>query len=86
MFLFGAKLEGRSHFDNFYRAMVTVFQILTIEDWPGVMYDAVNATSYLASVYFIILLVIGTYILCNLFIAILLEGFAERAVSRMINT
>ena len=80
MFLFGAKLEGRSNFDNLYRSFVTVFQMLTIEDWPGVMYDAVNGTSYLATLYFMSLLVTGNYVLCNLFVAILLEGFAERAL------
>merc|ERR1719506_1349268 len=68
MFLFGAKLEGRSHFNNLYRSFVTVFQMLTIEDWPGVMFDAVSATSYSASIYFISLLVAGNYILSNLFV------------------
>merc|ERR1719230_24175 len=59
--------------------MLTVFQMLTVEDWPGVMFDAVSATNLLSSVYFITLLIGGNFILCNLFVAILLEGFAERA-------
>jgi len=79
MYLFGAQLEGRSNFNNLYRSMITVFQMLTIEDWPGVMFDAVSATSFVASVYFMSLIVGGNFVLCNLFVAILLEGFAERA-------
>jgi len=87
MFLFGAQFcdEGedcwasRSNFNTFYRSFVTVFQLLTIEDWPGVMFDAVKYTHYVAVFYFITLLGSGTYILCNLFIAILLDSFAERA-------
>ena len=74
MFLFGAKLEGRSHFNNLYRSFVTVFQMLTIEDWPGVMFDAVSATDFSSTVYFMSLLVSGNYILTNLFVAILLEA------------
>merc|ERR1719313_2034654 len=86
MYLFGAKFrwegeEGdhRCHFDNMYRAMVTVFQMLTIEDWPGVMYDGVRAAGFASSLYFMSAIIIGTYFLCNLFIAILLDSFAERA-------
>jgi len=79
MYLFGAKLKGRSTFDNLYRSLLTVFQMLTVEDWPGVMFDAVEATHLVASLYFISLIIGGNYILCNLFVAILLEGFAERA-------
>merc|ERR1712166_1395653 len=87
MFLFGAQFcdEGedcwasRSNFNTFYRSFVTVFQLLTIEDWPGVMFDAVRYTHYISVFYFISLLGSGTYILCNLFIAILLDSFAERA-------
>jgi len=93
MYLFGAKFrfmeddgnggteESRSdcNFDDMYRAFVTVFQLLTIEDWPGVMFDAVRATSFIAVFYFVSLIIFGNYILCNLFIAILLDSFAERA-------
>ena len=87
MFLFGAQFctgdedcyGSRSNFNTFYRSFVTVFQLLTIEDWPGVMFDAVKYTHYLSVFYFISLLGSGTYVLCNLFIAILLDSFAEKA-------
>jgi len=79
MYLFGAKLEGRSNFNNLFRSMITVFQMLTIEDWPGVQFDAVEATTIYASFYFMSLIVGGNFVLSNLFVAILLEGFAERA-------
>jgi len=84
MYLFGAKFDdddddARSNFNNFYRSFITVFQLLTIEDWPGVMYNAVAATSYVSVFYFLTLLTFGNYILSNLFIAILLDSFAARA-------
>lgn len=40
------------------------------------MYDAMATTDEIASLYFVILLVFGTYILLNLFIAIMVDGFA----------
>ena len=84
MYVFGAKFRfpdgnSRCHFDDLYRAMVTVFQLLTIEDWPGVMYDGVKSTSLIATLYFVTCIVFGNYILCNLFIAILLDSFNEEA-------
>lgn len=84
MYLFGDKFTfdgetSQSNFDNLFRAFVTVFQLITVEDWPGVMMDGVRSSSLLACVYFMSCLVIGQYILCNLFIAILLDGYAQRA-------
>ena len=84
MYLFGNKFTfdgetSQSNFDNLYNAFITVFQLLTVEDWPGVMFDGVAATSFVACLYFISCLVFGQYILCNLFIAILIDSFANRA-------
>jgi len=50
-----------------------------VEDWPGVMFDGVRASSRAACLYFVSCLVFGQYILCNLFIAILLDSYAQRA-------
>jgi len=43
------------------------------------MFDAVRATSFVSTIYFMSLITFGNFILCNLFIAILLDAFAERA-------
>ena len=49
MYIFGAKFDfdgtgsDRSNFDNLFNSLVTVFQLLTIEDWPGVMYNGIRA-------------------------------------------
>eukprot|EP00959_Pyramimonas_sp_CCMP1952_P196306 4104054-Pyramimonas_sp.AAC.1 len=39
------------------------------------MYDGIRATSDIASLYFLFLVVIGNYIILNLFLAILLDNF-----------
>ena len=81
---FGGKFdfpdEGvpRHNFDTLIWSIVTVFQILTGEDWNAVMYDGVRATNSLATLYFILLLVVGNFIVVNLFVAILLSSFSEK--------
>ena len=77
MHLFGGKLvdteeEPRSHFDDFGWSLVTVFQILTGENWNTVMYDAMHNEGDLAVLYFVSLTVIGGYMTLNLFLAVLL--------------
>ena len=39
------------------------------------MYDGIRATSNWAALYFILLMTIGYYVLLNLLVAILVEGF-----------
>lgn len=67
----------RANFDDPFWASITVFQIITMEDWPPVMEDAVRETGFLAGMYFVAVIVMGQFILLSLFVAILLEGFAE---------
>jgi hypothetical protein len=56
---------------------VTVFQILSLENWPVVMYDAMRSSAGEGSaVYFIIWIFLGNFILLNLFLAILLDNFS----------
>nr|CAD7401312.1 unnamed protein product [Timema poppensis] len=76
MQVFGGKFDFedtsdkiRSNFDSFWQSLLTVFQILTGEDWNAVMYVGIEAyggvSSYgvLACVYFIILFICGNCIL-----------------------
>lgn len=67
----------RHNFDTLVWAAVTVFQILTGEDWNQVMYDGVRATSMWSTLYFVALIVIGDFMILNLFIAILLSNFSN---------
>ena len=85
MHLFGGRLgvEGdmseipRHNFDGFFISLITVFQVMTTEEWTYVMYDAMLSTTQYASIYFVVLLTFGTHILINLFIAIMVDGFAS---------
>uniref|UniRef100_A0A7N5KAM0 Voltage-dependent L-type calcium channel subunit alpha n=1 Tax=Ailuropoda melanoleuca TaxID=9646 RepID=A0A7N5KAM0_AILME len=89
MQLFGGKFNfdetqtKRSTFDNFPQALLTVFQILTGEDWNAVMYDGIMAyggpssSGVIVCVYFIILFICGNYILLNVFLAIAVDNLAD---------
>ena len=65
----------RNNFDNFHISFVTVFQILAGENWPAIMYDCVRARGIVAVLYFIIWVVLGQFILLNLFLAVLMDNF-----------
>ncbi|ESO03357.1 hypothetical protein HELRODRAFT_80461, partial [Helobdella robusta] len=69
----------RKNFDSFLWAIITVFQILTQEDWHEVLYTGMSKTSPWASLYFIALMTFGNYVLFNLLVAILVEGFSAEA-------
>ena len=71
----------RHNFDTLLWALVTVFQVLTGEDWNAVMYDATLASGSWSALYFVALLVIGNFLVLNLFIAILLTNFSAQEVA-----
>jgi hypothetical protein len=67
----------RSNFDGLVLSFTTVFQILSCEGWNLVMYDARRATTWVSSLYFVILMITGGFIFMNLFVAILLGNFCN---------
>ncbi|XP_041093888.1 voltage-dependent T-type calcium channel subunit alpha-1I [Polyodon spathula] len=71
----GDTVPDRKNFDSLLWAIVTVFQILTQEDWNAVLYNGMASTSPWASLYFVALMTFGNYVLFNLLVAILVEGF-----------
>ncbi|XP_042622268.1 voltage-dependent T-type calcium channel subunit alpha-1H-like [Cyprinus carpio] len=79
----GDTVSDRKNFDSLLWAIVTVFQILTQEDWNVVLYNGMASTSPWAALYFVALMTFGNYVLFNLLVAILVEGFqAEGDASR----
>jgi len=68
-------------FSNSYYSILTVFQLFTGENWHAVMYNAVEATSGAAVIYFIAAIIIGKFLLMNLFMATII-----RKATRIQNT
>uniref|UniRef100_A0A671VPW0 Calcium voltage-gated channel subunit alpha1 I n=1 Tax=Sparus aurata TaxID=8175 RepID=A0A671VPW0_SPAAU len=79
----GDTVPDRKNFDSLLWAIVTVFQILTQEDWNVVLYNGMAATSPIAALYFVALMTFGNYVLFNLLVAILVEGFQAEVRTHM---
>ncbi|KAG8447469.1 hypothetical protein GDO86_014818 [Hymenochirus boettgeri] len=87
MQLFGGQFyfeeETRNtNFDTFPTAILTVFQILTGEDWNLVMYFGIESQGGVSKgmyscIYFIILTLFGNYTLLNVFLAIAVDNLAN---------
>ena len=86
MQLFGGQLteekfdgeQPMAHFDSFWWSLVTVFQVLTGENWNDVVYNCMHGVGWaIPTIYFSLLNIVGTYLILNLFLAILLANFEE---------
>ncbi|KTG01921.1 hypothetical protein cypCar_00025098 [Cyprinus carpio] len=71
-----------TNFDTFPASIMTVFQILTGEDWNEVMYNGIRSqggvkSGMWSSVYFIVLTLFGNYTLLNVFLAIAVDNLAN---------
>ena len=68
----------RPNFESFNNAFISVFQLLTLENWPTLLYAGLrNQFQPLVALYFISFIMIGNYILLNMFLAIMLDSFVE---------
>ncbi|XP_025161930.1 voltage-dependent calcium channel type A subunit alpha-1 isoform X16 [Harpegnathos saltator] len=82
MQLFGGQFNFDSgtpptNFNTFPIALLTVFQVLTGEDWNEVMYQGVESQGMAYSLYFIVLVLFGNYTLLNVFLAIAVDNLAN---------
>merc|ERR550517_1104478 len=88
MQFFGGQLnfpEGTptSNFDSIINALLTVFQVLTGEDWNNVMYTAIRSKGgrsgggAMYAVYFVVLLLCGDWTLLNVFLAIACDSLDQ---------
>eukprot|EP01062_Namystynia_karyoxenos_P079010 TRINITY_DN8240_c0_g1_i1.p1 TRINITY_DN8240_c0_g1~~TRINITY_DN8240_c0_g1_i1.p1 ORF type:complete len:3304 (+),score=906.06 TRINITY_DN8240_c0_g1_i1:185-10096(+) len=67
----------RCGFENLAMSALTVFIVITGENWATIMKETIIRTSWGAALYFVTLFLLGNYILLNLFIAILIDAFAD---------
>lgn len=93
VFLFGE--NDPVHFGNLQIALVSLFRIVTLEDWTDIMYTqmwgcneygyegmqalctAPTASPVLGAAFFISFVLVGTMIILNLFIGVILSGMDE---------
>jgi len=63
---------GISGFDNLGQSLLTVFQIITMQGWSKIMLNLMDADlAFIGSLYCIIIVVIGSFFLMNLILAVI---------------
>jgi voltage-gated sodium channel len=64
------------HWNTLPRSVLTLFQILTLEGWVEVMYPAIVVNPF-NGLFFISFIVIGTFIVINIFVAVIVRKSEE---------
>jgi voltage-gated sodium channel len=73
--LFGS--DDPRHFGNLGSAILTLFQVLTLENWPDVMAPVKAAHPLVGVFFFIGFIVTGTMVVMNLFVGVIVGGMSE---------
>lgn len=69
--------------ENFLTAMLTLFRILTFEDWTDVMYEAMEVYPW-AWIYFVSFIIIAAFVFFNLFVAVII-GEMQKMQNQEVN-
>ena len=69
-------LSGNYHYQSFLEAFYTTYQILTLESWNELLVEMWPMNN-LCFFYFLVWIILGNFVLFNLFISILLQSFGE---------
>ncbi|XP_043997145.1 voltage-dependent T-type calcium channel subunit alpha-1H-like [Gambusia affinis] len=72
------KIDSRKNFDNLLWAMVTVFQVLTLEDWNFVLYNCMASVSPWSAIFFVGMIIVGKNVILNILVGIVVENFQNQ--------
>ena len=70
------------HWGNLGIALLSLFRVITLEDWTDIMYKAMEYHS-LAWMYFLSFVVLGTFVVINMFIAVVINNLDEAKQERL---
>ncbi|MDQ6969771.1 MAG: ion transporter [Mariprofundus sp.] len=70
------------HWGNLGISLLTLFRIVTLEDWTDLMYTAM-AMNPLSWIYFVSFVIMGTFVIINLFIAVVINNLDEAKEERL---
>lgn len=73
--LFGG--HSREHFGSLSAAFLTLFQTITLDDWKNLLSSASGGSPAIAVIYFVSFILLGTMIMLNLFIGIIMNSMSE---------
>lgn len=69
--------SGMTGFDNLGIALLTIFQAITLEGWVEMMEYAMDSSTDWAWAYFVALIFVGSFVLLNLLMAVIVMKFSE---------
>lgn len=78
--LFGE--DDQEHWGTLGAALLTLFQMVTLEGWVEVMGTALETHPY-AWIYFVTFVLIGTFVVLNLFIAVVINNLEQSKVEQL---
>ncbi|WP_456379368.1 ion transporter [Thiolapillus sp.] len=70
------------HWGSLGLALLTLFRVVTLEDWTDVMYTAMEVQPW-AWLYFVSFVIMGTFVIINLFIAVVINNLEEAKAERL---
>ena len=70
------------HWGSLGISLLTLFRVVTLEDWTDVMYTAMEMHAF-AWIYFVSFVVMGTFVVINLFIAVVLNNLDEAKTEQL---
>jgi voltage-gated sodium channel len=71
-----------THWRSLGISLLTLFRVVTLEDWTDVMYTAMDFHP-LSWMYFVSFVVLGTFVVINLFIAVVINNLDEAKAERL---
>ena len=71
-----------THWRNVGISLLTLFRIATLEDWTDVMYKGMELSPY-SWIFFVSFVVLGTFVIINLFIAIVINNLDEAKQAKL---
>jgi hypothetical protein len=77
--LFAGKLpaHSRANFDSLFISFVTTFQLVTGENWNDILFETMEFNPSVGAIFCILVYTLGTLVVLNIFLAILLETFSN---------
>ena len=75
-------LNDPQHWGTLGLSLLTLFRIVTLEDWTDLMYTAMESKPW-SWIYFVSFVVMGTFVIINLFIAVVLNNLEQAKAEQL---
>uniref|UniRef100_A0AAQ4Q480 Ion transport domain-containing protein n=1 Tax=Gasterosteus aculeatus aculeatus TaxID=481459 RepID=A0AAQ4Q480_GASAC len=69
--------SGATNFDNIGYAWISIFQVVTLEGWSNIMFYVMNVYSFWSFLYFIFVVIMGSYIMMNVCGVVISTQFSD---------